>query len=384
MVYDDDASSKSTNVSQQMTPAPTSVEVKNVINTGEAVSTAPVVSEAPKMQKASEKSREKRVFQESTNNELVVQKLEERRLKQEEKLTAEINKRFTIEQEEAAGTAAPVMKEEKVVKPIQDAPGSDSYQMSAAPKAEAAVIQPIQSDRVAIYQSSAMMSPAPTQGMSATTSESTKSKAGVSVIPRAGLATLTNSAFNMSPKYMMGVGLGFDVSDHVGVELGYSYSEIGVRYTDAYTYGGYYAPVNELNFKNNTFDVAAKFFFTDLEAKVRPYIGGGMAYSTGSINYDERYQQMWATTYQWYRASDYTLNQFQGLAQAGMDLRVAPNITIGAAYKFLKPISSNESEEGLGYGYFYGQPVDPAKQAFRGQIRDSNTSIYQISASVTF
>lgn len=382
MVYDDEASNSNNGGSQQMSPAPTKVKVteKSVITTTEAATTAPVVSEAPKLQKASEKSKEKRVFQEDTNNELVVQKLEERRLKQEEKLTNEINKRFTIEQDEApAGTAAPVMTEEKVVKPINEAT-SDSYSMSNAPKNSAVVVAPIGQDQITVNQSSV----APVSGSSVKTegeSSEKKKSAGVSIIPRAGFATLTNSSYDINPKFMTGIGIGFDVSDNVGIELGYSYSELGLRMNSPY---GVYQPVNELNFKNNTIDAVMKLYLTGTDAKVRPYIGGGGAYSMGYVNYDQSLQQAFMAYGQWYRGTDYSLNQFQAVAQGGVDFKIAPNISLGAAYKFLKPLSSSESEQGLLGGYFYAQPIDPAKQAFRGTIRDSNVSVFQVSASVTF
>jgi hypothetical protein len=227
MVYDDGTT---------MSPAPTQVEVKNVINTAnapapiaatEVASTQPVVVETQKIQKQSEKARERRGFQESVNNELVIQKLEAKRLKEEEKLTAEINKKFTLEDDDApAGSAAPVMKEEAIVKPITEAPGSASYEMSVAPKAEVAPAKPIVQDQIVNYQSSTNMSVAPVAGKS----EGEKaSKSGVSIIPKAGLSTISSNGMNINPKFMTGIGIGFEASDYVGVEFGYAYSENGVR-----------------------------------------------------------------------------------------------------------------------------------------------------------
>jgi opacity protein-like surface antigen len=361
-----------------MSAAPTStVEVRSVINTTEAVSTPPVIVETQKIQKYSEKSREKRGFQESVNNELVIQKLEDRRLKQEEKLTNEINKKFTLE-DEPAGTAAPVAKQEEAVKPIAEA--NPSYEMSAAPKAEAAVSKPIvQEDQIINYQSSTNMSVAPV----GKTEGENSFKNGVSIIPKAGISTISNSAYNITPKFMTGVGLGLDVSDHVAVEFGYAYSENGVRLDSVY---GGFQPRNELLFKNNTFDLGMKLYFSGRDSKVRPFIGGGGAYSTGNVNYDQQQQASYGYLYQSYaNTSDYTLNQFQAMAQAGIDLKVASNISIGFTYKFYAPLSTNETEQGLQYGYFYGQPlVDAQKQAIRGSIRDSNTSTFQVSAAVTF
>jgi len=371
MVYDDE---------KTMSAAPTQVEVKNVINNTSSdvapiAMTPPVVVQSEKLQKVSEKSKEKRGFHESMNNELVIQKLEDKRLKQEEKLTAEINKRFTIEDEAPAGTAAPVMKEETVVKPISDASAVSSYGMSAAPKADASTAKPIMQDQVSIYQSSTNMSVAPVSGKP----EGEKAvKSGISIAPKAGLSTISNDAYDITSKFALGVGLGFDVSDNVGVELGYAYSENALKLN--YVPGAYGATYNayttsrELVYKSNTFDIGMKLYLSGLDAKVRPFVGAGMAYTVGFVNYDARTLSELQASGANLRTNDYQLNQFQGALQTGLELKIGTNVSIGATYKLLKPLNSNESEDGLQAGGFYGAPNVSAianydKQALRGTIR---------------
>lgn len=386
MVYDDENS---------MSVAPTKIEVRNAIQAAavEAPSSPPVIVESQVIQKESEKSRSKRGFQENVNNELVIQKLEERRLKQEEKLTSEINKRFTIEEDSSVGSAAPILKQESIVRPITDAPGSASMEMSNAPKAETPTAKPISRDEIVSYQSSSSLSPAPV-GMSLAPAEGKPEgekafKNSVSIIPKAGLSTISSAGKDISPKFMTGVGVGVDVSEHVAVELGYAYSENGIR-LDSTNPGAYYGyqPTNELTFKNNTFDAALKLYASSTESKVRPYIGVGGAYSIGYINYDRQQQPMYGYYYGGANNStDYTLKQFQGMAELGLDIKLASNLSLGAAFKFYKPLSTSESEDGLQYGYFYGQPltqIDPQKQGLRGTIRDSNASVFQISANIAF
>lgn len=387
MVYDDETT---------MSAAPTQVEVKNVINNSSDAApiamTPPVIVQSEKIQKFSEKSREKRGFQESMNNELVIQKLEEKRLKQEEKLTSEINKRFTIEEDAPAGSAAPVMKEQSVVKPIADAPAaaSASYEMSAAPKAEAAPAKAIVQDQVSIYQSSANMSVAPVMGKP----EGEKAvKSGISITPKAGLSTISNNAYDITSRFALGVGLGFDVSDNVGVELGYAYGENALRlnYVPG-AYGSYYSPytsARELVYKSNTFDMGMKLYLSGLDAKVRPFVGAGMAYTVGFVNYDARSIQELQAVGANLRTNDYQLNQFQGVLQGGLELKIGANVSIGASYKLLKPLNSTESEDGLQAGGFYGAPNVAAvanydKQALRGTIRDSAIQMVLVGASIQF
>jgi opacity protein-like surface antigen len=395
MVYDDEATQNSKsnmqpagNASQEMSAAPTnSVEVKNVITTTETVSTAPVIAEAP--QKASEKYREKRGFQESMNNELVVQKLEDRRLKQEEKLTAEINKRFTLE-DEPAGSAAPVMKEEKVVKPINET--SASYEMSAAPKGATLESKAIVQDQLAVYQSSTTMSPAPVMSAKSEASidldDEKKSTSGrrMSVIPRGGASWISNSNYNFNSRFSVGGALAFDASDNLAVELGYTYSQYGVRIGQSAMGYSTMFQAQELRFKNNSFDATMKLYLTGRQAFVRPFIGGGFGYSVGYVNYDNTTQQ-YMQYYPPAMREDYKLSQFQGILQGGLDFKVADNIFVGAMYKYVTPLSSTESQGGLNTTAFYpyqGYAMDPQKQALRGTFRDSNIGYFLVSAGFQF
>ncbi len=375
MVYDDERS---------MSPAPTSpasVEVRNVISqNAEVASTQPVIvssSETIQVQKVSERSREKRGFQESVNNELVIQKLEDRRLKQEEKLTAEINKKFTLEDDAPAGTAAPVMKEEVVVKPIASA--NASYEMSAAPKGNAAAANAIVTDEVNMYQSSTNMSVAPVSGKP----EGEKAfKSGVSITPKAGLSTISNDFYDFQNQYVLGAALGFDVSDHVSVDLGYTYADYQVAPRNFFGFNGF--GVNPLTYKTNTFDFGLRLYLTGLDAKVRPYVGGGMAYSVGYVNYDQRTLGNFVGMPAW-NTQDYRLNQFQGMLQAGLDFQIAKNVAIGAGYKFFRPISSNENQQFYNGAFFSPfAVVDPNIIGVSRSLRDSNMQMFLVNASIKF
>lgn len=382
MVYDDETT---------MSAAPSNVEVRNVItnsasntaysNAAAIAITPEVIAESSPFEKTSVKSKQKRGFQESVNNELVIQKLEDKRLKQEEKLTAEINRKFTLEDESPAGHAAPVMREERVIKPITEAYDTTaSYEMSEAPKPPKNQVKIIASDEVTINQSSTNMSVAPAMGKSEGESVF---KSGVSITPRAGLSTMSNNFFEMKNQYALGVALGFDVSDNVGVDVGYTFASYQVGLLGAPNYGGY--SLNQLSYKSNTIDMGMKLFLTGRDSRVRPFVGGGLAYTIGYVNYDTSmaYNQN-------IQGQDYQLNQFQGMLQAGIDFKIASNISLGMTYKYLRALSSSETQDGL-YGSAFYSPygmnqayLDPQKQAVRYSLRDTNTQMFLVGATVTF
>lgn len=365
MVYDEAAA-----------PATTTV-------TTTTVSTEPVVVDG-NLKKASDKAKDRRSFQESMNNELVIQRLEEKRLKEEEKLTKDINKKFTLDDEvttSASGTAAPVLKQEEVqVKPITEAAPS-SYQMAPAPQMQQSQVQPIQ-DSVRVNQSSAVPAGESASATSISTGAavadaSEKDQTRIGLVPMFGLASISNSdGYEFNSRFMAGVGLIFDLTSHVALEGGYRYSEYGM------TLGSNFAgaiPSNELVFKNNTMDLGLRLYLTDTDSKIRPFIGGGAAYSWGYLNYTNSYTNTGNNL-------DYELTQFQGMATAGLEFKISKTVTLGASYKFLRPFRSSENESLNNAGFYNGgfNAPDAVKNSTRGSIRDSNVHAGLLAATLYF
>lgn len=378
------------------------VETANEIGvTTTTVTTAPVIvessaaaeiAEAPAMTK-SELTRRARMREEMKNEDLLQQRLEELRLRDEQRRSKKLIKAAGLEDEEeapkasleSAGTAAPVLKEEQIVTPITERPG-DSAQMTPAPQVQQTQVQPIQSDNITIGQASYNMSAAPVTSVT-----TPKSSNGVSIMPKLGYTSLNNDNYDFDSKFTVGLALGFTVSDYVGLELGYAYSEFGLKPGTRYYVPGFYGAgfYEEMEYKQNTFDLGMKLYFVNADAKVRPFVGGGAAYSMGFINYDKRTRDTLAMYPQYNKnVSDYELNQIMGVLSAGIDFKVSSNVSIGAAYKYFAPLSSSENET-LYNGGFYGVGIpgnayDPQKDYVRGSIKDSSSHLFQVGANFFF
>jgi len=354
------------------------------------VTTPPVVADAAPSSK-SELVRRTRMREEMKNEDLLQQRLEELRLRDEERRSEKLLKSTGLSGDDAeksasldAGTAAPVMKEEQVVAPITE--------VAATPEVKSTVSSSVQTDAVSSTQSTAtQMSVAPIGDYS---SEQKKSGNGVSIMPKIGFASISGAnQYNFDSKFTAGLALEFSVSDYVGLELGYAYSEYALSpgtqsYVPGYSTASYY---NQLEYKQNTFDIGMKLYFVNSDAKVRPYVGGGAAYSMGYINYNKRTRDMMSMYPQYgygRDVTDYQLNQIMGTLTGGLELKVSSKVSIGASYKYFMPISSSENSQlnnyGFSNGYIPPTAYDYTKDYARGSLRDSNIHLVQVGASFSF
>jgi outer membrane protein W len=343
------------------------------------LTTPPVVAESAPSSK-SELVRRNRMREEMKNEDLLQQRLEELRLRDEQQRSEKLLKSSGLTADEdaekpaslSAGTAAPVMKEEQVVAPITETL--------------------VQKDVVSTQQSSVtQMSVAPVGDYA---SETSKSGNTISIMPKVGFASISNSDnYNFDSRFTAGLSLGFTVSEYVGLELGYAFSEYALSpgnraFAPGYSMASYY---NQLEYKQNTFDIGMKLYFVNSNAKVRPYVGAGAAYSMGYVNYNKRTRDMMAMYPQFgfgRDITDYQLNQIMGTLSGGLDLKVSSKVSIGASYKYLLPISSYENSQLNNFGFSNGlipmNAYDFTKEYARGSLRDSNIHLIQVGASFAF
>lgn len=398
------------------------VKKTQAIETTQEIVSDPVVSQAAEpvagdsdYAARSELLRRKRMREEMKNEDLLQQRLEELRLRDEEKRTQKVLKSTGLDEETAeaekkkeseakakaaaaAVTTAPVLEEELVVAPVTEAPAAPpaSYQMNPAPVTGVATHDQIivnQSSTAPASQSatSAALAPAPSAavesaGVSATSSDSVgikdEEKTRISIQPRFGLLSIQSNQYDMNAKFAAGIGLGFEATDQIAVEIGYTYAETGIQSPYA-VYTGMNPEV--LTYKQNIFDVGMKLYFTESSSRVRPYVGAGAGYALGYLNYSDAYR-----TYYTANNSDYEMKSFLGILSAGLDFKVSSKISVGAGYKYLNVLSSSQSSSidnraFYPYGYSgYGTNYDPVKTTAGNSLRDSNMHLIQLGASFSF
>lgn len=337
----------------------------------------PNAAEARQVPK-SELLRRQRIRTELKNEDLLQERLEELRLRNEQKVSDHLNQQGqgilpsdSVPMGAAAATQSPML-EQKVVTPATDNPGQ-----GAAPQAPTTVMMDSKSTATATNVS------APTEEQSIFT-----------VTPRAGLSGINSTGiYDVNSRYAAGFELGLASTDNLAFTAGYTYSEYGIGLAANSPYAlwannyGYYGSTDRTTFKKNTIDAGLKMSLLNPEARLRPFIGGGGAWSKGYVNYDQAVLNQLMRTpglYGMNAAQDYQLTQFLGYVSTGFDVRVSKGISVGALFKYYAVLSSTQNAN-LNNAALYGIPVSPAdyeKADVAGTI--SRSGSYMIMAGATF
>lgn len=336
----------------------------------------------------SELLRRERLRQEMRNEDILQERLEELRLRDEKRREEELlgskgvpaSDSVTQSLKAPVAPAAPAMQEEvlpgaPVPALVSEAPAAAQSLQSTAPVAAAPASAP----------SSAMVSTLET--------ESDSEKIAISVAPRGGLATMSSvSGYNVQSRYSAGLDLGVAVSDHVSFAVGYSFNEYGVTLTSSnpwvYNLQWYTGTREALAMKQNVIDATLKLHLLGPEARLRPFIGGGAAWSKSFINYDQRiidglYQSGMTTL-----ARDYEVYSVLGSLSAGLDIRITKAISIGAQFEYFTVVTSRENQSlnnAAFYNNYYGYQAaysDMDKQVLGGSL--ARSGFYSVTGGLSF
>lgn len=216
----------------------------------------------------------------------------------------------------------------------------------------------------------------------------------VTLQPRFGLSQMAGQSFgyDVRPRFSTGVLLGVSSSEIVSFEVGYNYSEFGIVMNGFNPYIQYIANpyaipqrAETVVMKQNLVDLGMKLYLLGSASKVRPFIGAGAAYSFSYVNYDERLLSQNLYLRQW-MGQDYEVKSFLGTLSAGLDIRVSRSISVGMAAKYYNVLTSREqgwiNNAILWGGYPMGGVLDADKQYIGGTLARMN--FYSVMGSVTF
>jgi len=285
----------------------------------------------------SELMRRQRVREELKNEDILQERLEELRLRDERRRTDEL---LGVKSEEIAPIPAPAasMQSEVISAPVTEKPGQQVVASAVVTD------QMIMSKSAPVSVTGEMATTGPQDGM--------LDKVTFTVAPRGGIATMANTTgFDVRPRYSAGLGLGMGVSDHLSFETSYTFSEYGVAMNAMNGFAMGYNAMSGYGYNNfetqamrqHLFDAGLKLHFLGPETRIRPFIGGGGAYSLSFLNYDSRYlSQMSPYMLQVY-GRDYQVNSFLGYLSTGLDVRVTKSISISAMAKYYAVLSAREN-----------------------------------------
>jgi outer membrane protein W len=359
-------------------------------------------SEAPQTEVQSlsktELMRRERTRTELKNEDLLQERLEELRLRDEKRRTDQL---LGAENNQLGGTAAPVMAPvaettQGVVSPVTDHPGEVlNAPVPTAAQAQAQAPAPAQGQAVAAYVASPYTPAAQAQMAGNQSVTSAQAVPGSSddhtklyITPRFGVSVMNvDNAFNVSGKYSAGVGLGMGITDNLSFEVGYTYSSYGIGlggansvYASAFTGSSDTYVLNQ-----NVFDAGLKLALLGPDSRFRPFVGVGAAYAKGYLNYPQASAQQYQLLNPNF-SPDFESSDFLGYLSVGFDAQVSKTVSVGMNARYYKVLSDSENESlyaGSFYGGGYGGgAIDPAKLQEGTALAES--SFYSLLGTVTF
>jgi outer membrane protein W len=216
------------------------------------------------------------------------------------------------------------------------------------------------------------------------------SETQVSVRAYGGIMDMKDpSHFEVKPQFATGIGLGVSVSDHLSVEAGYTYGAYGVELisTSALVQNMQWADGNAepLTLNQNIFDLGLKMHVLGPDVKLRPFLGAGAGYSRSFLNYTPQYREGLKQLGR--QAKDYETSSYLGHLSSGVDISLAPSVTLGAAFKYYTVLSSrqNQNLNMMGFNnmnYYDMWHNEDDKRYVGSSIADK--SFYSVMGTVSF
>ncbi len=334
---------------------------------------------------------------EMKNDDFVQQRLEELRLRDEQRRADQLINGGSARLDADAGSVAaqaplPPLAVETVQVPITERPGQPLAQpVQIAPQVSAPVVaSPIAS------------APQPSQGASVYAADDfapRDEKLVIRLTPRAGVSSMRSPDANVlvRGRYSAGLSLGVEASEAMTFELGYQFSEYGISLQPTYGFA-WNSPTGIYEtraLRQNLIDAGLKFYLLGSNSRLRPFVGGGGGWQRSFVNYDSRYRALIQAYSPALGVQDYEASSFVGQVNTGMDVRISKSVSVGAQFRYHRVLGSNSTQQipynalwgasGAfgGFGYGGGAVVaDPGNQLAGLQLQ--RASFYSILAGVNF
>jgi len=177
------------------------------------------------------------------------------------------------------------------------------------------------------------------------------------VAPHVGFAAMSGNSFlNMTPRSSYGIGV-TAYSGQMAFDADFTYSQYGVGLLSSnyivqalqYQYVQYQNQPVVLS--QNVIDAGARFFLLNEDSKVRPFIGGGLGYAKGYINYNQGLQSLIGAYY----GQDYQMDQWLAQVTAGAEIKMGKNFGIKLQGKYYFIMSSQQTQPNYGLYNMYPQ-----------------------------
>ncbi len=350
----------------------------------------------------SELMRRERVREELRNEDALQERLEELRLRDEKRRTDQIlgvaGATGATGASGAVNLPTPLYggaQEQAVSAPVTERPGEAprAPQMTAPAQAVAAPTGGVQLAGISSANASDQAA-SPSVMTASMDLDAPKDKSVFYVMPRAGLGGMSSQGgYEVNPKFAGGLAVGVATSSYLSFELGYTYAEYGVNIASGNPFvqqiqaTQYGMNSNTLALKQNVIDAGIKLHLMDASSRVRPFLGGGGAWSKSFINYDQKILNALKQSPSFANnplTSDYELTSYMAYVSGGLDVKMNQNLSIGLMAKYYAVLSSSENSNLLNYAFYNPGNVGsaPEKQYVGGSMGKAN--FYTLMGGVSF
>jgi len=283
--------------------------------------------------------------------------------------------------EAPAPVASPVVMQTQVISPALQS----SVGVTSTPVASANLSSPESSN----------------SSMAETVASETMESVRWTLVPRFGVSSFQDQvAPQVISRFAAGLGLGMEVTDHLAFEVGYTYSEFGVAGWSTNPYVAnlqlYTNVAQPITLSQNVADAGLKLYAMGSSSRIRPYLFAGAAYSKSFVNYDQQIVQYLTQQGLSGIARDLESNTFLGTVGAGLDIKLTSNVFVGLSGRYYSVLNSSVSSQAMGigaglanpaYGYYYNNYaaasyLDYDKQMLGGGFARSD--FYTIAGSIGF
>lgn len=309
----------------------------------------------------SENIRRQRLRQELKNEDILTQKLEEMRLRDEMKRSEELN---------AAKEKAETPKEPSVIPTqpvlIQNSNGVQTLSPQYG-------VQPLEQRQEEIQQEDTV--PKKKRGM-------------ISVMPKAGLSNIVGSVYDVQSRMAVGLTVGVEIGKQYGLDLSYTYARYGLSAGSSLSpYSGSMI-LQKLQFNDNLIDLVGKYYFFDNTSAFRPSLGLGLGYRRGYLNYDAdtiAFMRQFG-----YNTRDIEVSGFLGVIHGSVEYFVTDHIAIHAILRYYHILSAYQSDPVSPYAFVQPGAYSGYSMSYSPDVRSragnalANDGFYQALLGVSY
>lgn len=231
---------------------------------------------------------------------------------------------------------------------------------------------------------------------------------GLSIAPNVGISNLNTESYDVDSGSAVGIALAYAINENVVFNFGYTYSQYEISlpqngfafnsfnsfYQNQFGFNNFLNNnLQELEFNQNVFDAGLRYLLFDSSSKLRPYIGGGVSYAVGYLNYKQKAIDTFAQD-SFVRNSgaldDYEVTGFSGYIQAGAILNFSRTFGVAANFKYHTLISADEEQPIQNFGFVANNrllnvnQMQTDKNSVAGTLTDASWTTLDLSLVLSF